>query len=204
MSQLEAGAGVAQVVNRCRSAKEDKRLDLSDCKLIQVPEAVYFLMKNVGVESINLTNNAIPRLPTKFAVIFPQLSELCLQRNKFSNLPDELKELTSLEMLDISYNNFTRLPNVTYKFSKLKFLNAENNSITSVDTDLLRDMTNLEEVNLYRNPLPDTLQKSLSSEVLFTVLVVSISRPFPHSILLFFFLSLSSHFTLCSGNEAFI
>lgn len=40
-----------------------------------------------------------------------------------------------------------------------------------MDADLLRDMSNLVEVNLYNNPLPEDLQDDLSCEALFTVLV---------------------------------
>ena len=39
------GAGVVKVVQRCMDAKETQILDISSCSLIQVPDAVFFLMR---------------------------------------------------------------------------------------------------------------------------------------------------------------
>ncbi|XP_029635487.1 leucine-rich repeat-containing protein 40 [Octopus sinensis] len=173
MAHSQAGADVANVVNRCNSAKQDKKLDLSGCKLIQIPEAVYFLMKNVCVESLVLSNNQIPRLPKKFGVVFPGISELCLKKNKFSSLPDELQDLTNLQSLDISFNSFTCIPNAVYRLPKLVNLNAENNSITDVDQEKLEGMASIEEVNLCNNPIPADQQRALQDIAEIHVLVGS-------------------------------
>ncbi|GAB1598239.1 leucine-rich repeat-containing protein 40-like [Argonauta hians] len=161
MAQCGAGAEVAEIINRCHSAKEDKRLDLSECKLIQIPEAVYFLMKNVVVQSLLLTNNEIPRLPKKFGTVFPLISELYLQQNKFSSLPDELQQLSNLHTLDISSNSFISLPDPVYRLPNLVHLNAESNSITDVDTEKFQAMASISEVNLSNNPLPAEKQRAL-------------------------------------------
>lgn len=83
----------AQVARRCCDASEDdrkhlgcgeifkfKRLnnesfpfsipDLSECSLIQVPDAVYHLMRHTELKSCDLSGNVITKIPPKFAVKF--------------------------------------------------------------------------------------------------------------------------------------
>jgi Leucine-rich repeat (LRR) protein len=44
-------------------------------------------------------------------------------------LPDELADLASLEILDISHNSFISLPTVVFKMPKLRRLMANDNKI---------------------------------------------------------------------------
>jgi S-adenosylmethionine hydrolase len=64
------GKGVVKVVHRCDDAKENHNLDLSECQLMQVPDAVYHLMRNVTLNSCNLSGNVISKIPPKFAISF--------------------------------------------------------------------------------------------------------------------------------------
>lgn len=46
-----------------------------------------------------------------------------------AKLPEELADLLSLEILDISHNTFLTLPIVVFKMKKLKELKANDNKI---------------------------------------------------------------------------
>jgi len=64
------GKGVVKVVHRCDDAKETNNLDLSDCQLQQVPDAVFLLMQNTSLTSCNLARNVINKIPPKLAMKF--------------------------------------------------------------------------------------------------------------------------------------
>lgn len=49
-------------------------------------------------------------------------------------LPDELADLASLEILDISHNSFISLPTVVFKMPKLRRLMANDNKIIGKDS----------------------------------------------------------------------
>ena len=49
-------------------------VDLSSCDLTQVPDAAYFMLKSVTVETCDLSNNLIKRIPSKFTTKFPSLT----------------------------------------------------------------------------------------------------------------------------------
>ena len=52
--------------------------DLSDCQLMQVPDAVYHLMRNTQLTGCNLSGNVITKIPPKFAVSFSLITgEFC-------------------------------------------------------------------------------------------------------------------------------
>lgn len=86
---------VTQIVRRCEDANESFLLgcqitqtlpdypllwfknifprifpDLSQCSLIQVPDAVYHLMRHTELKSCDLSGNAITKISPKFAVKF--------------------------------------------------------------------------------------------------------------------------------------
>lgn len=148
-----AGRAIIKVVNRCNDAQEDANLDLSECQLMQVPDAVYHLMRNTELKGCNLSGNVITKIPPKFAVKFSFLSNLNLSNNQMSKLPDELADLAALERLDISHNAFIALPHAVYKMPKLIKLNASHNHIVEIEVDRLETTDSLEEVDLQENPL---------------------------------------------------
>lgn len=44
--------------------------DLSECQLMQVPDAVYHLMRHTELKSCDLSGNVITKIPPKFTVKF--------------------------------------------------------------------------------------------------------------------------------------
>nr|CAD7412438.1 unnamed protein product [Timema cristinae] len=127
--------------------------DLSECQLMQVPDAVYHLMRHTTLKGCNLSNNVITKIPPKFAVKFSFITNLNLSHNQLSKLPDELADLEELEKLDISNNAYIALPSVVLKISKLTHLRANNNHIVDVEVERLQDARSLQEVDLQNNPV---------------------------------------------------
>lgn len=96
---------------------------------MQVPDAVYHLMRHTELKTCDLSDNVITKIPPKFAEKFSLITNLNLAHNQMAKLPDECADMGSLETLDISHNTFISLPNCIFKIPNLKYLNASNNHI---------------------------------------------------------------------------
>ncbi|KAL7635117.1 UNVERIFIED_CONTAM: hypothetical protein RMT77_014103 [Armadillidium vulgare] len=151
-----AGRAVIKVVNRCNTAKENNNLNLSECQLCQVPDAVYHLMRNTPLTVCNLSGNLLSKIPSKFATKFPLITELNLSNNKMSKLPDELVDCIELRELDLSHNSFVGIPPVVFKLPKLRKVNLSHNFIMDADRSVLPKETSLEEIDVRENPLTDS------------------------------------------------
>lgn len=97
---------------------------------MQVPDAVYHLMRHTELKSCDLSDNVITKIPPKFVFKFSLLKRLNLSHNQMAKLPEEIADLGSLSRLDISHNSFISLPDSIFKIPNLKELNANNNHIT--------------------------------------------------------------------------
>ncbi|KAF5295571.1 hypothetical protein FQR65_LT10434 [Abscondita terminalis] len=157
-----AGRAVTRVVGRCNDAKENSNLDLSNCQLMQVPDAVYHLMRHTELKTCDLSDNVITKIPPKFATKFSLIMDLNLAHNQMAKLPDEIAEMGNLQRLDISYNTFIALPNAIFKIPKLESLNASNNHIVDVEVEVLENAPALENVDLCKNPLTPRCHDQLS------------------------------------------
>ena len=107
--------------------------DLSSCKLIQVPDALYYMIeeREIEVTALNISSNIIKKIPPKLPTKFNLITDLNLSFNKLSILPDEVSKCSQLETVDISNNLFIELPKCLLNLSKIIQINAANNSITS-------------------------------------------------------------------------
>ncbi|XP_064555198.1 leucine-rich repeat-containing protein 20 isoform X1 [Drosophila montana] len=156
-----AGRGVIRVVQRCEDAKENHMLDLSQCELMQIPDAVYHLMRNTILQTCNLSGNVLKKLTPKFAMKFSAITDLNLSYNQLSKLPDELANLSALTTLNISHNSFITLPQVVFKLQKLATLDAQQNAILEIDTDEAVSSDSLALVDLRNNPLSRNCRRKL-------------------------------------------
>merc|ERR1712241_1206267 len=102
-------------------------LDLSECQLTQIPDAIFLLMKNTSLQTCSLAGNLITKIPTKLATSFSLITELNLSNNRISALPSEITNCSQLEKIDISSNSFVQLPSCLTDLQKLKSLNASKN-----------------------------------------------------------------------------
>ncbi|KAL1508868.1 hypothetical protein ABEB36_003693 [Hypothenemus hampei] len=162
---------VTRVIHRCDDAKESENLDLSNCQLMQVPDAVYHLMRHTELKTCDLSDNVITKIPPKFAVKFNLITDLNLSHNQMSKLPEECAELGNLERLDISYNSFISLPRCSFKMPKLRSLKANDNHIIDVEVDELTETPALECIDLERNPLAPRIHDQLSRITKFVIVL---------------------------------
>ncbi|CAG9575568.1 unnamed protein product [Danaus chrysippus] len=156
-----AGRAIIRVVGRCEDAQENRELDLSECQLMQVPDAVYHLMRHTELKSCDLSGNVITKIPPKFTVKFSLITDLNLSNNQMGRLPDEMCTLACLQRLDISHNTFVALPPIAFQCPSLHTLLAHHNQIIEVDVDRLARSRALEYVDLSDNPIPPRTYEEL-------------------------------------------
>jgi len=159
------GKGVIRVVHRVDDARESNALDLSDCQLMQIPDAVYFMMRNTSLVACNLSSNVISKIPPKFPTKFSLITELNLSNNRISTLPEEIAECTQLEKIDISQNSFLQVPSCLLQLPAIHSLSARNNFIADVDIEMIESAgsNSLEYLNLEENPLTRETQEALEN-----------------------------------------
>jgi len=154
-----------RVVQATQAAKEQAaeegggggRLDLSDCQLMQMPDAVYHLMRDTPLVAASLANNVISKIPPKLPLSFNLLTELDLSNNRISALPVEMSACKQLETINISTNSFVHLPPVLLELPAIAAIKAGKNFIADVDVEAVVGCSSLEQLNLEENPLnPDT------------------------------------------------
>jgi hypothetical protein len=155
------GKGVIRVVHRVDDARENNNLDLSDCQLIHVPDAIYLMMKDTQLTACNLSSNVITKIPSKFPAKFNFITELNVAQNRMSSIPEEISECTQLESVDISNNSFISLPTCLFNLPKIMSINAKKNFIADVEVELISTCGTLETLNLEENPLSRDCQDNL-------------------------------------------
>jgi len=165
----------ARVVQSCQAAQDEDtgtkgRLDLSECQLVQIPDAVFHLMRETPLISCNLSGNVITKIPPKLAITFTLITELNVSNNRISMLPSELTACCNLTNINISGNSFVQLPPVLNDIPTLVNITANNNFIADVDTEALQHLPALQHLNLEENPLKkdsyDQLGKMTHCQVL--------------------------------------
>jgi len=146
----------ARVVQRVNTAKEEGggTLDLSQCQLTQLPDAVFLLMKNVSLNSFNISGNLLQKIPAKLPINFCLIKELDLSNNRISVLPGEMTNCAQLERIDISSNSFVTLPPVLAEMPSLIEINARKNYVAELDVEaMVTGLGSLETLNLEENPV---------------------------------------------------
>ena len=127
-----------EAVRRIDQAAEEKltQLDLSGLDLEELPPEIG---KCTQLETLVLRE--------KF---YEEKRELV--RNKLTEFPDAVLQLTNLKILSLSYNQITSIPDALGQLSHLTFLDLGDNQITSIP-DALGQLSNLTLVNLSSNQI---------------------------------------------------
>ena len=68
----------ALVARRCQEATETCKLSLRECGLRKFPDAVFFLLREVQLESVDLSRNQLKQIPAKLADKFSAVT--CTQQ----------------------------------------------------------------------------------------------------------------------------
>jgi internalin A len=124
-------------------AEKSKHLDLSNCKLTQIPE----LLGLEQLEVLYLTGNQLTRIENLDKL--PNLRGLHLSSNKLTRI-ENLDKLPKLRLLDLDSNQFTRIENLD-KLPNLQTLWLHSNQLTRIEN--LDKLPNLQELYLTNNEL---------------------------------------------------
>jgi Leucine-rich repeat (LRR) protein len=128
-----------------------EKLDLSDCKLDDLPD-VFGDEEVMGrLQDLNLSRNYLKTLPDSINAL-RNLRALNLSNNKFSYLSNISENFPLLEELDISLNHFRNLPGFVCHCQTLLKLNLNNNSLGGLPTTF-RNLTSLKKICLGDNRL---------------------------------------------------
>jgi len=155
-----------RVYDRLDTAKSSGSLDLANCKLTQIPNAVFMILKasQLEVPSIcycDLSFNFLKRLPMKLFTeqVFLGLKSLNLKSNKVNQLPIEIVNLKELEEINLAANQFEFLPEILLDLPSLKSVDISNNLISAVDVNRIENT--VQQLDLSGNPLSDDIRSSL-------------------------------------------
>ncbi|XP_051958232.1 leucine-rich repeat-containing protein 20 isoform X1 [Xyrauchen texanus] len=148
---------VAKVARRVNDTMEDGRdsLDLSDCGLVSFPDGVFKMLRSCteNIHKISLANNQLKSLSHKFFRTFTQLTELDLQGNVLTTLPEAVGEMQHLIRINLSKNRLSVFPDRLMDVSSLEDISVEGNQITELPMDKLSVMPALKSLDVRSNPL---------------------------------------------------
>jgi Leucine-rich repeat (LRR) protein len=133
-----------------KSSSNATVLDLSNTGLTKVSSDIYGKTKTTD---LLLSNNNIKSLPSEMGkmtnVVIFKIDNNVLE----GSLIGEIRQMSKLKVLDVSYNNMTGMPAEIGQLSKLETLNYSYNNIDGLPNELANLKNNLKEFNLTGNPL---------------------------------------------------
>jgi len=122
-----------------------KEMRLSDNALVLIPQNVFGTM--TSLEVLELTNNALARLPADFMEL-KQLARCDLTGNKLQQLPEDIGSLPNLTHLHVGGNLLKALPSSIGCLSNLRCLELHANSTLHVLPPEFLQLTQLKEISL--------------------------------------------------------
>ncbi len=143
------------------SPSGSKVLDFSNNGLTKVTSDIY---SKTDTTDLILSNNSIQTLPSEMGkmtnVIIFKIDHNILD----GSLIGEIRQMSKLKQLDVSYNKMTGMPAEIGQLTNLETLNYSYNSITGLPNELANLKNNLKEFNLTGNPLsPEQISKLKAS-----------------------------------------
>lgn len=133
-----------------RDTANTKVLDLSNKGITAVDAGIY---SKRDVTDLILSNNSIKTLPSEIGKM-NNLVVFKIDHNLLDgSLIGEIRQMSKLKVLDVSYNKMTGMPAEIGQLSNLESLNYSQNNITGLPNELSKLKNNLKEFNLAGNPL---------------------------------------------------
>ena len=147
---------VTSVLKAIADGEKLTHVDLSNCGLTTVPEAIFELADSL--ELLNLGGNELSELPDSM-LILQKLRVLFFAQNKFKNIPVILGKLSSLFMLSFKSNQISYIDGASLSPS-ICWLILSDNNITEIPSSIGR-LTGLMKLMLAGNELttiPDSMR----------------------------------------------
>eukprot|EP00055_Hartaetosiga_balthica_P007050 m.23748 g.23748 ORF g.23748 m.23748 type:complete len:167 (-) comp5578_c0_seq1:1356-1856(-) len=153
---------VARVSNRLEDAKGEMSLDLSGCKLTAIPVAMFMVLKKElqSILVVNLADNELKKVSPKLSK-FMNMQELYLMGNVISNWGFVPSLPFSLQVLSLDRCGLSSLPAELYGCAQLRVLSVQDNELEQVDTEKIRNLSNLEELDVRGNNIPTAIVLTL-------------------------------------------
>ena len=148
MSMQEAERRIAE----CRQ-KQNPKLDLASLDLVEVPPSVFGLthLRSLNLSGWSSKKNRLVTLPNDIAQL-TNLQILNLSSNRLSYLPDAITQLTNLEVLDLSGNRLNGIPEALACLNNLTELYLNGNQLRSL-SDGIMQLKKLQRLDLGDNQL---------------------------------------------------
>ncbi|XP_029004149.1 leucine-rich repeat-containing protein 40 isoform X2 [Betta splendens] len=153
-----------------------KLLEFSDRQADNIPDELFDAAVGRGVTAVNFSRNQLKSLPPRLVeshasladinVGFNQLTccspaicqllqlkHLDLRNNHLDELPSEMKNLTRLCSIILSFNRFKSFPDILYHIVTLETVLLCNNQVGAVDATRLMKLDHLSTLDLSNNDL---------------------------------------------------
>ena len=145
---VDSGAG--SNTSKTTTASNAKELDLSGKGITSVTSDIY---GKTSTTSLILSNNSIKTLPSEMGKM-TNLTTFKIDHNLLEgSLIGEIRQMSKLTNLDVSYNSMTGMPAEIGQLSHLETLNYSYNNIDGLPNELANLKNNLKVFDLTGNPL---------------------------------------------------
>ena len=125
-------------------------VDLSSKGITEVSSSVY---DKTDTTTLLLSNNAIQTLPSQMGKL-TNMTVFKIDHNQLKgSLIGEIRQMSQLRTLDVSYNDMTGMPAELGQLHSLETLNYSYNKISGLPNELTMLRDHLKEFNLTGNPL---------------------------------------------------
>lgn len=143
-------------------------INLSSQGLTQVTPDIY---NQTNTTELILSNNSIRSLPSQMGRMTKVVTFKIDHNLLEGSLIGEIRQLSQLHALDVSYNNMTGMPAELGQLSNLQTLDYSYNKITGLPNELSSLKNNLKTFNLTGNPLTQSQISNLRATLPNTTII---------------------------------
>lgn len=109
-----------------------------------------------SLKILNMSNNYLTEFPDIFMCTL--LSELRLQNNNISKIPNNIQSLKLITLIDMTNNDLTKISKSIQHLTKLTRLCCANNKITEISREITK-LQNLHQFYFHMNPIHQHFDK---------------------------------------------